>query len=204
MFKEALEKQDLAIVATMLDRLNPLFEGLQFDPVETTVLALDLSFYPGFQFLDITDHVSMPPLQRYALYSVDQVVVLDFTNEPIYKLNASVPIQLSAENIDDYVRFFFSYVRGQHGRFLIVENVDDIQWREDPPPTARKAIGKMVMPVTLNKTDPDGTYNLTASMTFKGSLFKSDLKITPGGQVTLQNEELLVEDMPLLDDTLGQ
>lgn len=204
MFREAFEKLDLANVATILDQVNPLLDGLQFDPVETTIMAIDLPFYPGFQFLDIADHTGLPPLQRFVVYKPDQVVVLDFTNDPIYALNKAAPITLSAETAEDYVRFFFAYVRGRHGRFLLAENVDDINWKEDPPPAARKAIGKMLIPVTLNNVQDDGIYKMSACMVFKDSLFKSDIKVTPGGQVSLENEELLVEDLPVLDDTLGQ
>lgn len=204
MFREAFEKLELAEVATILDEVNPLLDGVQFDPVETTIMAINLPFYPGFKFLDIADHTGLPPLQRFAVYKPGQAVVMDFTNEPIYTLNRDVPIKLSEDTAEDYVRFFFSYVRGRHGRFLIAENVDDIQWKEDPPPAARKAIGKMLMPVTLDSMAADGSYKMSACMVFKDSLFKSDIKVTPGGQVNLENEELLVEDMPVLDDTLGQ
>lgn len=203
-FRDAFEKLELADVATILDQVNPDFDGVQFDPVETTVMAVDLSFYPGFRFLDIADHTSMPPLQRFVIHSPEKAVVVDFTNEPIYALNKSVPIQLSEENIAEYIRFFFTYVRGRHGRFLIAESVDDIQWKEEPPPAARKAIGKMLSPVTLKKIGEDGTYHMEACMMFKDSLFKSDVNVKPDGLVSLENEELLIEDMPVLDDTLGQ
>jgi hypothetical protein len=204
MFKEAFEKLDLADVATILDQVNPLLEGVQFDPVETTIMALDLPFYEGYRFLDIADHTSMPPLQRFVVYAPGKITVLNFSNEPIYTLNRDLPIKLNEEIIEEYVRFFFAYVRGKHGRFLIVENVDDINWKEDPPPTARKAIGKMLVPLKLNKAAKDGSYKMTACMMFKNSLFKSDINIKPNGLVALENEELLIEDMPVLDDTFGQ
>ena len=41
-------------------------------------------------------------------------------------------------------------------------------------------------------------------MMFKDSLFKSDVTVQDNGVVSLQNEELLIEDMPVLDDTFGQ
>ena len=41
-------------------------------------------------------------------------------------------------------------------------------------------------------------------MVFKDSLFKSEVEVKPSGLVSLSNEELLVEDLPVLDDTFGQ
>src|SRR5262249_28730450 len=119
-------------------------------------------------------------------------------------LNQKIPAKLNDSTVSDYVRFFFSFVRGRHGRFLITESVDDIHWKEDPPPAARKAIGKMVMPVMLVKKENNGGFHLQATMMFKDSLFKSDINVTPNGLVQLSNEELLIEDMPVLDDTFGQ
>lgn len=203
MYQEAFSKLELAEVATILDKLNPEFDGSVFDPVESTILAQDVPFYPGYRLMDIADYAANPALRRFVLYSDKDFTVLNFTNEPIYELNQKLPIKLSEENVIDYVRFFFTYVRGRHGRFIITEGVDDVNWKEDPPPAARKAIGKMLSPVTIEDTK-DGNYILSACMVFKDSLFKSKVKVEPKGFVSLSDEELLVEDMPVLDDTFGQ
>ncbi len=204
MFREAFEKLELDDVATVLDKVNPLLEGIVFDPIETVIMGIDLSFYPGYRLLDISDYSGMPASHRYAVCSPRSSVVLNFTNAPIYKMNADVPLVLNEDTVADYVRFFFAFVRGKHGRFRIAESIDDIFWKEDPPPAARKAIGKMITPVTLVKKGEDGTYHLQASLMFKDSLFRSNITVLKGGVVNLTDEELLVEDMPVLDDTFGQ
>ena len=203
MFKEAFEKLDLAEVATLLDRLNPLMQGTNFDPLETTITAVKTSFYQGCRLLDIADYTAMPATRRYAVVGPKKAMILNFTNDPIYALNQDIPLKLNENSIADYVRFFFGFVRGRHGRFIIAENIDDIHWKEDPPPQARKAIGKMVVPVTLLNHE-EGVWRLQATMMFKDSLFKSDVTVQDNGVVSLQNEELLIEDMPVLDDTFGQ
>ena len=203
MFQNAFEKLELADVATILDRVNPALDRTQFDPIETTIMAQDIPFYPGFKFLDIADYTSMPALQRFALYSPKKLVILNFTNDPIYRLNHDLPIKLTEDNVIDYARFFFTYVRGKHGRFLISEGVDDINWKDDPPPQARKGVGKLIHPVIIKTASADG-YVLEACMMFKDSLFKSDVNVKANGFVSLSNEQLLVEDMPVLDDTFGQ
>ena len=209
MFKKAFEKLELDAVAVILDAVNDHFDGGGFDPVETTIMAIDVPFYPGYKFLDITDASLTPVRKRYALVKsekgsvVTHVVVLDWTNEPIYILNQQAPIQLNADNIAEYVRFFFTYVRGKHGRFIVTENVDDINWKEDPPPQARKAITKMLLPVTLQE-EKNGNFYLEVTMMFRDSLFKADVEVQPNGLVSLSNEKLLVEDMPVRDDSFGQ
>ena len=204
MDQEAFEKLELDETATILDRLNPAFDGTAFDPVEATIMAADMPFYPGCRLLHISTHGTMPAVRRYAIYSPKQFTVLDFQNEAIYKFNETLPVKLNENNVASYVRFFFTYVRGKHGRFQICENIDDINWKEDPPPSARQAVGKMIKPITLKDVTSEGLYKLEARMVFKDSLFKSEVEVKPNGLVSLSNEELLVEDLPVLDDTFGQ
>lgn len=203
MFQDAYVKLDKTETKDVVDALAPYFDGGVFDPASTIVMSRGLPFYKNSRFLDIADHRTMPPVRRFAITIANEVTVLDFTNAPIYALNASVPIYLSADTVLDYVRFFFSFVRGRHGRFLIVESVDDIPWREEPPPAARKAVGKMISPVALTSSE-DGAYHMTIYMMFKDSLFQALVDVTPDGQVKIMQENLLIEDIPVIDDTLGQ
>lgn len=205
MYREAFIKLELEEVATIMDQVNPLLEGVPFDPIETTILAWDIPFYAGYRLLDISDHSSMPVLKRFVLYAPNEQTVIDWQNETIYALNQKLPIQLDESNIIDYVIFFFTYVRGKHGRFLIVENIDDIAWKDEPPPNARKAISKMIKAVQLSDDKPEkGTFKLSACMMFKDSLFQSEIIVQSDGHVSMNSEELLIEDMPVLDDVLGQ
>jgi hypothetical protein len=204
MYQEAFEKLELDETATILDRVNPAFDGTAFDPVEATIMAAEIPFYPGCRLLDISTHNAIPPLRRFVIYSPKEFSVLNFQNEVIYKFNDALPIRLNESNVATYVRFFFTYVRGKHGRFQICESIDDINWKEDPPPSARQAVGKMIKPVTLKEVTSEGIYKLEARMVFKDSLFKSEVEVKPDGLVSLNSEELLIEDMPVLDDTFGQ
>lgn len=204
MQQDILVKLQPSDIQSVLEQLNPLFEGSIFDPEHTTILSQNLSFYPGYQYLDIVSYKTTPPLRRLVLYSKQQSVILNFSNIPLYAFNKELPIKLDKNNIDDYVRFFFKNVQGEHGSFLIVENVDDIHWKEEPPPSARQAVGKMITPLTQDKVDDRGFYNLSACMIFKDSLFKVRIKIDIVGQVTISDEHLLIEDIPVFDDIFSQ
>jgi len=204
MYQDAFTKLELEETATLLDIYNPLFDGSNFDALETTIMAQGMSFYEGLRYLDIADYSCVPPIRRYAIDGPDTHIVLDWTNVPIYQLNNEAPITLNEETVTDYVRFFFNHVRGKNGRFLITESVDDIRWRDDPPPVARKPIGEMLLPLIIADQKPDGGFFITATVMFKDSLFQCDIDIDAQGQITLDNEKLLVEDMPVLDDAFGQ
>ncbi|HRQ61583.1 MAG TPA: hypothetical protein PLO23_08765 [Alphaproteobacteria bacterium] len=206
MFAEQFKKLELDDTATILDLVSPHLDVSPLDPLQTIVLGVALPFYKGYQFLDISDYGQVPALRFFVLYNAKtgDAIKLNWTNEPIYALNKKLPIALSEKNVTDYVRFFLSYVRGKHGRFIPVENVDDIAWREDPPPAARRAISKMITPITLETHEKGGDYKLKACMMFRDSLFKADISVKSDGAVHISGEELLIEDMPVLDDVLGQ
>jgi len=191
--------------AALLDGLNSKLDGASFDPVKSRILSHSLSFYPDYTLYEVNDFDNSPSRVVSFIKGKDGLVhILDGTNEVIYGLNQLQPIQLTDDNITIYVRFFFHYVRGRFGRFNIVENIDDIRWREEPSPAGRKALGRMVEPLTLQNKDEEGGYHLKASIIFKDSLFESEVLVKKDGSVSLNNQEMLVEDIPVLDDHFQQ
>lgn len=204
MFHEAFKKLEVEEVAAITDQVNRLVDGTLFDPLETTILAIQLPFYPGYRFLDIADHATNPPLQRYALERDSTYTLLDWTYRPIYAVNEKAPLTLDQENVLEYVRFFFSHVRGRHGRFVVAESLENIQWKEEPSPAERKSLGKLVEPLKIVEKLKHGVFKLEAKMMLKDTLFKADIYVEPNGKVVMGNHDILLEKMPVLDHATGQ
>lgn len=200
MFRDAFVKLDRMETEAVLEEINPAFTAGDFDPSGATILSLDLAFYPGYRLFEIADHGNVPPLKKNVIYRPGHVTVLDWTNGPVYALNEKAPIALNEKNVTDYIKFFLGYIRGRHGRFIIVESVDDISWREEPPPSARKAVGSALYPVTIRKGSGKGPFELDICVLFKEALFRTRAQIAADGLVSLTDEELLIEDMPVLSD----
>ena len=204
MFKDAFIKLEPTQAARMTDRINPYLDML-FDPARATVMIHELPFYEGHNLVEIARHDQHPPIIRVAVTNdKEDVTLLNWTNEPIHKLNRTVPITLNDDNVMDYIRFFFSYVRGKHGRFIVIDSVDDIDWREEPAPAGRKALAKMIEPMQLIRREEDGTMVFSLCIVFRDSLFTAEAHVKQDGLIILQNEELLVEDIPVADDLFGQ
>ena len=204
MFKDACIKLDPVQAARMVALINPVLD-IKFDPDKSNVMIHNLSFYENYFIAEISRHDQQPPIVRVAVCNdKGEINVLNWTNQPIMDLNKRVPITLTESNMADYVRFFFAYVRGSHGRFLIIDSVDDIDWREEPAAAGRKALGKMIEPLHVKQREADGTVVFAASLIFKDSLFAAEAHVKPDGTISLHNEELLVEDIPVADDLFGQ
>lgn len=188
-----------------LSAAKPLMDGAPFAGTSPRVLVRALPFYSGHELIEVVNQGVHPPIMRAFVRKTgtQDITVLNWTNEPVYHLNTHVPIMLNDETVCPYVKFFFTYIKGQHGRFLIVDNPDEIDWKDEPPPAGRKALAKMIAPLAITQKNADGTYILQASMIFKDSLFAAKVTAPPDGHIVLSDEELVVEDIPVRDDTLG-
>ncbi len=198
---EDWQKLDPETAARVLSEINPHLEPVPFSQENTTVRIQKLPFYKDYSFYELTDLSAVPGARKYAIYKHGDVNVVNWTNQAIYETNEKAPIRLDENSVIDYVRFFFSYVRGRHGRFLIIETIDDIKWQVEPPMQGRKVMQEMLQPVHLISQEKDGTFNLEAYMVFKDSLFKTKIHVKKDGLVSMSDEELKIEGMPVLQDS---
>ena len=193
-----------------ISMVNPHFEPIELDAQTSQVKRQDLSFYDEYKIYEVNDFDAIPNLTKYVLFnesapstSQHKIIPITWTNEPIYNLNQIAPAIINEETVTEYVKFFFNYVRGRHGRFLLVEHVDDINWKETPPPSARKAISELVEPIKIISKDENYNIKLSCNMVFKDSLFKSNVLVDSEGKVSLHDEEILVEGMPILMENMN-
>jgi hypothetical protein len=196
------------ILAEIADDIAPvkLTEG------KTTIQAAKLDFYDAFQLYAVTDTTLPAPNTRYMLYKPGDVSLLDWTNEPIYSVNERAPIKVDRKTSLSYARFFFHFVRGQLGRFIIVEKPEEVTWLSNATDKEKADVASRLMPVTYKGIGRDNLITLTATVVFKNALFKTDIKVAPFemdvfdpelnapehftiGQMKLTNEDLLLEDL---------
>jgi hypothetical protein len=178
----------------------------------TAVQVADLSFYDDFKLYALSDTTLPPPNPRYILMRPDDVQVMNWTNEPIYSVNERAPIKLDRKTIVSYAKFFFHYVRGQLGRFIIVEKPDEVVWLPNANAGEKQEVNSRLTTVAYKGVGRDNLYTLTATVVFKNALFKTDIKVAPYemdvfdpetnapehftiGQMKLTNEELLLEEL---------
>lgn len=211
---EDWQKLGSETVVKLLGDINPHLAPVSFDPASTTIRTQKLPFYKEHVLLELTDLSTVPGARKYVIYKAGakapgingrgtpaDVNVINWTNQTIYDTNEKAPIVLNEDTVVSYVKFFFGYVRGRHGRFLIIETIDDVRWQIEPPAQGRKVMQEMLAPVELEEQEADGTFNLTAFMVFKDSLFRTKIHVKPDGLVSMSEEDLKIEGMPVLQDT---
>ncbi len=189
----------------------------EFAPVKltegkTSAQVADLPFYDAFKLYALSDTTLPLPNTRYMLYKSGDGSVMNWTNEPIYSVNERAPIKVDRTTCVPYAKFFFHYVRGQLGRFIIVEKPEEVVWLSNANAKEKADVAARLMPVTYKGIGRDNLITMTATVVFKNALFKTDIKLAPFemdvfdpeagasehfsiGQMKLTNEELLLEDL---------
>ncbi len=208
MFQDQYSKLSLDDTKQSLDRFNPIFDGSPF-PETSIIMRRPLAFYPGCWFYDVADHQTMPPRRRYVIVQQNDpqsppksMTILDGSSQAIQQLNATIPLCLNDQTITEYIQFYLAFVRGPEGRMVLIESLDDIPWRDDPSPSARKALGKMITAIEPTGS-VSGNYHTKAQVIFGDGLYEIDIHVDKTGHFTFKDAKMLIEDMPVLDDVLG-
>jgi len=189
---------------------------------KTVIKVSSLPFYDEYKLYALQDLTLPEPNTRYILYKDGELVIMNWTNEPIYEVNEKAPIKLDKKTLPVYASFFFNFVRGQLGRFIIVEKPEDVSWLENATDEEKAKVNELLMPIKYKGIGRDNLFTLTATVVFKNALFKTDIKVAPYelevfdqeagaqeqftiGQLKLTNEDLLLEDLNIpVDDAPGE
>jgi hypothetical protein len=193
---EKKELQDL-----LKDQLPPGYHDLQ----KYDILKGHLRFYPGWWYAEMFKADGDRKTVLSALYSEEEAILLDYQSRTIYELNNKIPVKLSAGNVCEYVEFFFDHTRGPEGRMIVINNTDQFQWREEPPLAVRKALASVIHPMSVSAWDErENKFEVSAHLLFRNHLFNTLIHIDRHGRVDIQDRVLQVEDMPVMDDVIGQ
>jgi len=201
--------------SALLADIAPALGGVALAPETTDIRVADLPIYDDYRLLAVRDGAAPEPNVRYLLAAPGDTVPLNWTNEPIYAVNERAPIKVEDATVIPYAKFFFHFVRGQLGCFLIVEKPQDLDWLPEAPKAQRDAVNTLLSPVVNQGLGEDNLYTLTATVIFKNALFRTDIKIAPfdmdvedpemhvtehftPGQMKLCNEQLLLEDLSVV------
>lgn len=202
MFNPQWEEIDPEEMPRLVAELNRELKDRPFDPMTTIGKRTSLSFYAEHDLLEIIDtSTSDPTYIRRVLYGPEGFQIMNWTNGPIYTTNEKAPINVSEENAAIYSKFFFNYVKGRHGRFVIVEDVNEIAWDGAVPDKGKEAVAKILKPVHVTSTE-NGKITLLAFMVFKDSLFRANVHVERDGMVSLSDEALVIEGMPIVEDVV--
>ncbi len=198
----AFEKLDGAKARKFIDRLNRSWAGSPFDAERTVVHARTLPFANDWMLAEAGDATAMPEKRCVVLDNGQDCVPIEFNADFIPAFAAANSVSLDRDTAADYLRFWFEYARAGADRFQLVEAVDDMPWREEPTPQARKSLAKSVTPLTLIDAG-NGLFIFKACVLFRDALFDCTVSVSAQGKVDVISRTLIAEGLTVADLLTG-
>lgn len=167
------------------------------------VKRCSLPFYRDYDWYEIENNGATPQIHAYYLISENNTYALDGSSEPIHKVNDEF-IELNHDNIMLYLEFFCSNVHGSGGRFLTIENADEIEWNEIPDESFITDLRGQINPLRITSiSDLDGyrIWNIECEILYENSLFRAQMSINgKTGTVEMGDDTPLATDLPVITD----
>jgi len=157
-----------------------------------------LSFYPSIAMVRVNDSSWGSDVGPFwFLAKQGRMFHLDGTSLPIHEANDAGPIQISEQNVLDYLNFFCTFVHGDEGPFLIIENMNDPVLPPDMDDSVRKVIEDAINPASYDGMTEKGEFQASANVLYGDALFFARFVIYPDGMIEMVDDEPIAADLPV-------
>ena len=149
-----------------------------------------LPFYTDHELIEL--HLSnVEGIERaFVLYDGKRLTWLDGTSAPIHAVNDLEQLNLTADTLLDYIRFFLYFVHADSGAFALVESPDAL---EAGSASAKVLASKraLVVPFAPTGSLSNGLPEVAATIAYSGVLFEGIFSAHADGQVEMTEDEPL-------------
>jgi ATPase family protein associated with various cellular activities (AAA)/peptidase M41-like protein len=206
--------------------LDRLAADLPIYFAESTLLSCrwtKLSFYEGHRLMELT-FVREHGIERaFALDGPDRTVWLDGNSAAIHSTNDAESLALVDSVVADYIHFFFYFLRGDDGAFVLIESADEVQLGTPTDADADAADGDddddddaitltleaaraKAKPVKVNGVDSEGRWVADVTVAYADGMFEAQVAVPSDGVVEMVDDKpvgllngLIVPLAPSLD-----
>ncbi len=116
------EEQAAEVLARLVDDAPQSFGGSTFVSARSSKLA----FYAEHRLIELLLLRTHGPERVFALHGPEDTFWLDGSSGPLYEANEAESLALTDVTVHDYIRFYFYFVRGEDGAFVLIESPDEI------------------------------------------------------------------------------
>lgn len=183
----------------LIQKLNEKCSFPMFKPERSHLTIADLPFYSKFKQIKATTFSTIPTVTLYFLVvgtgAEAEVIKLDGNRETIFENNHKGGIILNADTVVAYATFVLGSVFTDQGSLRLVEQVDEETFTDTPTPQQRKEVTHLIRPAKV--TAKETGFDLDVIMLYGDSVYRAQLDVKNDGHIEIENEELLVEGMPI-------
>ncbi len=180
---------------SLIDQLNPI-NSKRYVGKTTDIRSAHLPFYPdNISILHLTDPNWGNTFQTYYLEDNGSLHWLNGTSPPIHEVNAKAPIALDEANVLAYLRFFFYFVQGSDGPFLIFESPEQPEIPLINAVDDKLELAFHAHPASYNGRDEDGKFWVAAIVWYGNALFEVRCQVHTGGMIEMMEDNLIVNGL---------
>lgn len=169
------------------------------------VRRCSLPFYHGYQWYEITNRGRSPGEKAYLLMDGDKAVHLSGSTEVIYTVNEET-LALTKSNVLLYLRFFCSNICCEKGRFLILDNAQQLDWTIEPDPDYMADLETQILSPRIRevrKEDHEPIWIVESEMVYDSSIYTTLFAIhQKDGLVELEEEKPIATELPIVTDLM--
>ena len=198
---------DDELSGTLLAELGKDYEGLeQIEDDQVSFRRWPLSFYEEYDYYEIELKRAGRRLTGYFIRKPGEAIALNGSAMPIHQLNERIGLTLRQDQAIDYLYFFCTSTEAEHGRFLIVDHLDDLTFRIEPDEEYLNAIKEAIEPPVLSANvdwyprQEMRAYRITATVLYADMLFRTFFRVWTNGQVEMLDDEELLGQVPVMKD----
>ena len=193
-----LERKEASEV---LAQLSSCQGAIVFSKDFTEVSYKTLPFYSHYKIYRLINYATMPTFSMFYLGNGKDFTRIDGLANVIYDINEKDNIYLTENNVISYLNFFFNSVQGSEGDVFLIRDPNKVPFIDDLPPEQKKDIIDCFEPVKLTLlTSPEIIFNITANILYGDAVIKTSIKITQDGEISFENQNLLLSGIYLLDN----
>ena len=157
-----------------------------------------LSFYESHRLMEL-EFVRDHGLERvFVLDGPQGTAWLDGQSDSIHATNEAESLALSPSTVADYVKFFFYFLRGDDGAFVLIESSEEVEPAdssghsedddEDGALTLEEARSK-ARPLEMRGPDAAGSWFTDVAVAYDGALFTASIAVESSGLVEMTDDQ---------------
>ncbi len=162
-------------------------------------LSWKLDFFKKSSSLaEIIDEDDLSQKRHYIIDIDNDVSLCEYGGDVVETLVQKAGLDLNKTNICDYLFFYLGFTRGQAGRVLTIQNVDDLILREELTLITRRNLQALITPTHIQSS-----HEIEGCFLIGDKLFKALATIDKKGSVMLKPTEILADTLPVQDQALS-
>lgn len=168
-------------------------------PEPSKGIEWDLPFFSTqVRLAELVIESVIPAARHYVLIEgEDKAQKMSFAPGFVEALAVRRGLSLTRDNADEYIRFYMGFTRGQGGRVMPIDSVDDLPLREELTLITRRNLQSLITPIVVHDEN-----TVSGCFLIGNKLFSARADIKASGMVTLEPLGLLADTLPVNEYTL--